>query len=533
MDCTNAFLPFEGTGYFSKIVADYLKQADTLRPFYQHTPDMDGIRSALQARKNTATDRNMLVTVLHEQYKGLDISAAVKSNINLLTSPDTFTITTAHQPNIFTGPLYFIYKIMHAVKLSEELTQQFPDNRFVPVYYMGSEDADLDELGFVNVGGQKLVWDTKQTGAVGRMKVDKAFLKIIQSIEGQIAVLPHGVELVTLFRFCYAEGKTIQQATLELVNHLFAAYGVVVVIPDEPQLKAAFIQTVTKELTEHFSHTVVEQTAAALSQHYKVQAAGREINLFYLLNDQRLRIELEGDRFTVQALQLSFTKEEILQELQANPDRFSPNVILRGVFQETILPNIAFIGGGGELAYWLELKNVFEAAGVPYPVLVLRNSFLFVEQEQKERLEKLGMKVSDLFTPTTDYINALVKSGTSNQLELTSELEEAAAFYQKLSGLAAAIDKSLTDHVAALEVKAIKKLQTLEKKMLRAEKDKFENGIRQITSLKASLFPGNSLQERTDNFSLFYGKYGAEWMDVIYRSSKGLQQEFGIIYAGK
>ncbi|MBH2004247.1 MAG: bacillithiol biosynthesis cysteine-adding enzyme BshC [Sphingobacteriia bacterium] len=531
MDCTTTFLPYEGTGYFSKITADYLKQADTLRPFYQYTPDLEGIRQSLEARKKTATDRNLLVSALHEQYSGLEISPKVKANIELLAAPNTFTITTAHQPNIFTGPLYFIYKIMHAVKLAEELAESFTGARFVPVYYMGSEDADLDELGFVNVGGQKLVWDTKQTGAVGRMKVDKAFLKIIQNIEGQVAVLPKGAALVELFRLCYTEGKLIQQATLELVNRLFADYGVVVVIPDHAGLKSAFTGTVTRELTRQFSHEAVVQTVQALSQHYKVQAAGRTINLFYLINDKRERIEPEGDHFTVQALQLRFTQEEILQELQQHPERFSPNVILRGVFQETILPNVAFIGGGGELAYWLELKKVFEAAGVPYPVLLLRNSFLFVEKEQQQRLEKLAMRQQDLFTDTTAYINALVKSSTANQLELTNELQEATVFYQKLESLAGAIDNSLTDHVAALKVKALKKLEELEKKMLRAEKDKFETTIRQITAIKAALFPGNNLQERTDNFALFYSKYGTEWMDVIYRSSKGLQQEFGVIYA--
>ncbi|HJV18828.1 MAG TPA: bacillithiol biosynthesis cysteine-adding enzyme BshC [Sediminibacterium sp.] len=530
MDCTTAFLPYEGTGYFSKIVADYLKQADTLRPFYRYTPDMNGIRSALDARKKTTTNRSLLVSALREQYSGLEISPEVSANIALLEAKHTFTITTAHQPNIFTGPLYFIYKIMHAVKLAEELAASFPEDRFVPVYYMGSEDADLDELGFVNVGGQKLVWETRQTGAVGRMKVDKAFLKIIQNIEGQIAVLPKGAALVELFRTCYTEGKLIQQATLELVNHLFADYGVVVVVPDHAQLKTAFIHTVTKELTQQFSHVAVEQTAAALSQHYKVQAAGRTINLFYLIDDKRERIEKEGDHFIVQQLQLRFSQEEILQELQQNPERFSPNVILRGVFQETILPNVAFIGGGGELAYWLELKKVFEAAGVPYPVLILRNSFLFIEQEQKERLNKLGMHHADFFIPTAEYINALVKSRSANQLELTVELQEATAFYQKLESRAGAIDNSLTDHVISLKVKALKKLEELEKKMLRAEKDKFEITIRQITALKAALFPGNNLQERTDNFSLFYSKYGTEWMDVIYCASKGLQQEFGIIH---
>ena len=531
MDCSIDYLPYETTGFFAKIVVDYLQQAEALQPFFEHEPTREGVRKSIEARKNFVTDRSLLVQSLNEQYKGIPLAEKVKTNIALLEKDHVFTVTTAHQPNIFTGPLYFIYKILHAVKLAEELGKQFPDNGFVPVYYMGSEDADLDELGYINVGGQKLVWQTPQTGAVGRMKVDKAFLLIIHAIEGQIAVLPYGNELISLFKKCYTEGKSIQQATLELVNELFESFGVVVVVPDSAALKSAFSKTITKELSEGFSHQLVEQTAAALSVNYKVQTAGRPVNLFYLIDDKRERIELEGDLYTVQALNISFTKEAMLTELREHPERFSPNVILRGVFQETILPNIVFIGGGGELAYWLELKNVFKAVNVPFPLLAIRNSFLFVEKDQHERVLKLKLNTTDLFTDTTALINAMVKAHSTNQLVLTAELAEANAFYEKLQALAGAIDHTLTDHVISLKSKSLKKLNDLEKKMLRAEKDKFETTIQQITQIKSALFPGNSLQERHDNFSLLYAKYGNDWIRTIYDSSEGLKQQFGIIYA--
>ena len=376
MDCTTAYLPYETTGYFSKIVTDYLNQSDALKPFYEFAPTLNGVKKAIAARNNIQTDRILLVNTLKAQYEGIAVSQKVTANIELLLQENVFTITTAHQPNIFTGPLYFVYKIMHAVKLAEELSSSIPEVKFVPVYYMGSEDADIDELGFINVGTEKLQWETKQTGAVGRMKVDKQFIQLIHSMEGQIGVLPFGNTMVDLFKSCYTLGKTIQKATLELVNLLFADYGVVIVVPDSAALKASFIPIIEKELKVQFSHSIVTKTANDLSVNYKVQAAGRPLNLFYLINDKRERIELINGEYHVQALSLVFSEAEILAELNSNPERFSPNVILRGLFQETILPNIAFIGGGGELAYWLELKNVFNAIGVPYPVLVLRNSFL-------------------------------------------------------------------------------------------------------------------------------------------------------------
>ncbi len=522
------YLPYASTGYFSKIVTDYLSQSPQLRPFYQHPPTIAGIRQSLEARKAFATPRKLLVEVLNEQYEGLVLPKKVKRNIEALANDNTFTVTTAHQPNIFTGPLYFIYKILHAVKLAEELSAEWPGYTFVPVYYMGSEDADLDELGYVNVGGQKLIWETRQTGAVGRMKVDKGLIKLIHAINGQAGVLPYGKELHELFTQAYAEGKTIQQATLELVNTLFGDYGLVVLIPDNARLKKAFQPVVEKELLEGFSHTIVADTIAQLGQHYKVQAGGREINLFYLLDNKRERIELEGERYEVKASALTFTQTEILQELKQYPERFSANVILRGAFQETVLPNIAFIGGGGELAYWLELKQVFAAVQIPYPVLVLRNSFLFMNKEQALRVEKLGFTYADLFKEEFTLVNTLVKRESENQLDLAKETEDAHAFYSGLKKITDAVDVTLTDHVAALEVQAVKRIKELEKKVLRAERTRYEIQQKQIAAIKQELFPGKSLQERVDNFSLHYAREGKGWIQTVYKLSFGLAPGFGV-----
>ncbi len=484
---------------------------------------------ALEAKKLQPINRKVLVDTLNAQYAGINLSAAVQKNINSLSTATTFSVTTAHQPNIFTGPLYFIYKIIHTIKLAEELSQLHPENYFVPVYYMGSEDADLDELGFANIGSEHLVWETKQTGAVGRMKVDAYFIKLITAIRGQIGVLPFGNELADLFSTCYTENKTIQQATLELVNALFGEFGLVILIPDNRLLKAEFAPVIRKELTEQFSQSIVQKTAHQLQKNYKVQAAGRPINLFYLLNDKRERIELIGDRYEIVALEKSFSKAEILAELSSFPERFSPNVILRGAFQETILPNIAFIGGGGELAYWLELKDVFNTIGVAYPVLMLRNSFLIVKQKQAQNLQALGIDYAAIFQSTLTIINKHVKLHSSNQLELAIEQKNMEIFYQQLLDRVNQVDVSLGEHILALKVKAIKQLKAVEKKILRAEKRKFETDIKQIESLKTQLFPMDNLQERHANFSSYYAQYGREWINHIYHISKGIEQQFGIV----
>lgn len=522
-------IPYSNTGYFADIVLDYLQQKPALSSFYQYQLTIEGVKQAITDRHEHRYDRETLVTALKKQYEGIELSNSVAENLERLLDKNTFTITTAHQPNIFTGPLYFIYKIIHAIKLADTLSQQVPSNHFIPVFFMGSEDADLDELGYFIVDGKKYQWQTKQTGAVGRMIVDKAFIALIDELAGQLNVLPFGEEIISIFRKAYQQGKTIQQCTLQLVNELFGSYGLIVLIPDGPALKQLFRPVIEKELREQFSHKAVEQAIAELSKNYKVQAGGRELNLFYLVDDKRERIEYSNSKYKVTQLQSEFTGEEILREVQEHPERFSPNVILRGVFQEMILPNIAFIGGGGEIAYWLELKKVFEQAGVPYPMLVLRNSFLLMDASQHELLNELGFSVDDFFKRTEVLLNELVKKESANQLSLSEEIGELNSFYHQLHETASAVDPTLGDHVNMLQAKALKRIIELEKKMLRAEKRKYEAEKRKIQKLKNTAFPNDSLQERVENLSRMYARHGRYFIENLYKHSLSLEQQFTVV----
>jgi bacillithiol biosynthesis cysteine-adding enzyme BshC len=528
MDCNISTLPYEKTGYFSSIVTDYLKQAEPLRPFYQHLPTVKGFKDAMEARKGIVNHRQLLSSELEMQYAGISTSQKVRDNIQLLLKENTFTVTTAHQPAIFTGTLYFIYKIIHTIKVSEFLKQQFPESDFIPVFYMGSEDADLDELGKIYLNAEKIVWDTKQTGAVGRMNT-KGLEKIIARVEGEMAVLPFGHQLVQLLKEVYLNSPDIQTATLKLIDTLFAEHGLVVLIPDNPNLKRVMVDVFKDDLFKQLPSTIVGKTIEQLSGHYKVQATPRQINLFYLKDDIRERIEQQGDTWKVVGQPIVFTKAELLKELEEFPDRFSPNVILRGLFQETILPNIAFIGGGGELAYWLELKNLFAHYRVPYPSIILRNSFLIVERKWKARIAKLGFRTTDFFKPKQELLTALVNRHKNGELKLVQELTEMEHLYRQLKDKAIHIDKSLEQHIEALQARSIKPLQELEKKMLRAEKRKYVDEERQIHSIKTALFPFDGLQERIENFMPYYAKWGIDFIGQLYKYSFTTEQLFVLL----
>lgn len=529
MNCIPQRLRYRQTGAFSKIVLDYLDDADQLRGFYAHRPTVEGLQQAIETRKGFATNRNVLVEHLHQQYNAVSLNDAVTKNIELLRREHTFTITTAHQPNLFTGPLYFLYKILHAIKLAADCKHQFAQYDFVPVYYMGSEDADVDELAHFWLNGEKKEWKTTQSGAFGRFVVDKELVKLIDAMAGEIGVDPFGNELATQLKNYYKVGSSIQQATFELVNDLFAEYGLIVLIADAAELKQQMKAVFEDELLQHNSSKLVEQTAKQLEQYYKVQAGGREINLFYLDEDIRERIEAKGEGYAVANTTIEFTKDEIIKELNEHPERFSPNVILRGLFQETILPNIAFIGGGGEIAYWLELKAVFDFYKIPFPALVLRNSFLLIEAKWKAKQEKWQLSNEELFQPAEALLNNLVIKESAEAVKLNGTYTEAEQLYELLRQKSAAVDATLVPHVEALKTKTLYRLQELEKKLLRAEKRKFTDQRRQMEQIKKALFPNNGLQERIDNFSPYYSKWGRELIHQLYEHSLSLEQEFVVL----
>jgi bacillithiol biosynthesis cysteine-adding enzyme BshC len=530
MDCTATRIPYRLTNAFSKIVLDYVAQENQLNYFFSHPPTISGIQKSIDERKKFNTNRNALVETLKVQYKGIPTSASSEKNIEILSRDTTFVITTAHQPNIFTGPLYFLYKILHAIRLAENCKTLLPAYDFVPVYYMGSEDADLDELGHFYINGEKKTWKTAQKGAVGRMKVDKGLLELVTEIRGQLVSLPHGEELLAMLTDAYKEGSLVQQATFKFVNALFAEWGLVVLIPDHPAMKSQMISLFEDELKNQTASGIVESMASKLeSAGYKVQAQPREINLFYLENDLRSRIEIKSGHYLVHDTTLKFTEDEILKELNEHPEKFSPNVILRGLFQETILPGIAFIGGGGETAYWLQLKTLFEHYKIPFPVLVLRNSFLLIEDRWNRFMSKLGFTAEDIFLSEAQLVNKLVTRDSPMQLSLDKTIQEASSLYDQIKNQAVQIDSTLEKHVDALKNTSLKRLMELEKKMLRAEKRKFSDQQRQVHALKEGVFPHDHLQERLDNFMPYYAKWGKEFLQELYKHTLNLEQEFVII----
>jgi len=524
-------LPYQQTGFFSKLIGDYLDKKEGLKPFYNHYCSLESFDQINKIRNQKTINRALLVEALVEQCKDIEISTLTKNNIQNLKNDNCFTVTTGHQLNLFTGPLYFIYKIVSAINLAKELKAKYPNDDFVPIYWMATEDHDFEEVNFFNLFKKRYTLSKNQNGAVGKMKLE-GVNELFAELKIDIGDRDSTEEIINLFSKFYSPEQTYTEAIKGIVNELFGKYGVVIVDGDDARLKSVMYNEFRDELLERKNHKLINSTSEKLKTlGYKAQVTPREINLFYLKDGLRERIIFEGDNYKVLNTEIQFSELEILEELKEHPERFSPNVVLRPLYQEKILPNLAYIGGGGELAYWLQLKEMFDANNISFPILVLRNSVLLIDKGSEKRLSKLEIKSTELFKPTDELINNYLKKGASIILELKEEEKTVEAVFEDMAKKAGSIDPSLEPMVKAELQKSLKSLKNIENRLIKAEKKKEEVAVNQIKNLKEKLFPNSSLQERNDNIISLLLFYGEDVIAELINQLHPLDKEFVILSA--
>ncbi|PTM08886.1 MAG: bacillithiol biosynthesis cysteine-adding enzyme BshC [Bacteroidetes bacterium] len=524
-------ISFKDTNYFSALICDYLDENEAIKPLYNRFPKLENFKDQIDEKSSSVllTSRTILVNALKNQYKNIDVFGLTDANIELLREKNSFTITTGHQLNLFTGPLYFLYKIISAINLSRELKTAYPDCNFVPVYWMATEDHDFEEINYFNFKGKKVQWSRGASGAVGHLNTE-GLDKVLEVFKTNLGFGENANYIKELFKRSYLEHNNLAEATRFLANELFGSYGLVIIDADDANLKSQFSPYVKRELIEQISFDKVSETSEKMNDlGFNVQVNSREINLFYLKEGLRERITFENDVYKVVDTNISFTKSEILEELEKHPERFSPNVIMRPLYQEVILPNLCYIGGGGELAYWFQLKSYFEAVNVPFPMLLLRNSVLIKTTKQSEKLDKLGITVKELFAKQDDLVNKQVKKLSTIDIDFSTQKEYLHQQFKALFQLAEETDKSFLGAVAAQEKKQLKGLTNLEKRLLKAQKRKLNDQISRITEIQDQLFPGQSLQERNLNFSELYLEFGDQLIQQLMLNLQPLKGEFLIL----
>lgn len=527
-------IPFSAMPMLAKTDRAYSTNDPLLRPFFRHLADWTSFGEVIKEKSKQQIDRITLVQTLRRQYSAFLPPLSTPLEIEWLSYNNTFTVVTAHQPSVFLGPLYFVYKIFSTIHVAKKLQSLYPENQFVPVFVIGGEDHDFEEISEINIFNKRITWqkDDTEGGAVGMMST-VSLKNALDELKNILGESPNATTIFEKIEIAYKNFNVYQDATQALLHSLFGEYGLIVLNMNDAALKHIFKPIMREEILTQASKKWVEQTQQDLQNlGFKSQAFAREINLFYMRKNLRERIVEENGIYKALNTDFTWTQSEILAELETQPEYFSPNVILRPLYQETILPNLAYIGGGGELAYWLERKAQFEHFKVNFPMLIRRNSFLFVDAASRNRLEKIGITLNDFLTGDTEggAIRQFLSRQHLTDTSLQSEKEMLIKIFDNIVHTAKKVDLTLEKSVLAEKTKQLQSIEQLENRLARAEKQKHDTTLQQIRALAQKLFPNGGLQERSDNFLPLYLRYGKTFFDTLLELADPFAPEMLVVW---
>jgi len=485
---------------YKKLVKDYLKDSKDVSNLHSGLPTWSRIESKIEESYYPSDIRNTLSHCLSEQYSS--VSAADEktiSNINLLKDSRTFSVTTGHQLNLFSGPQYVLIKIAQTIALAHQLKLKFPGYNFVPIYWMATEDHDVEEINHFYLFGKKIEWNALLNTVTGRLKTHEV-AKLKAEVIDKFSSSQETVKIVEEIFDIYSSSRNLAEAMRQLVHNLFPESGVVVLDPNNPSLKSLFIPLMKKEVTEKVVYKFISKTNDILTgSGYHVQINPREINLFYIGKDwSRKRIVANDQGYSVLDSTLKWSETELLKEIENSPERFSPNALFRPVYQEHVLPNLMTIGGPGEVAYWLQLKSLFSQLKVSMPLVLLRNSHAFLRTKEIDILTKHNLSYLDLFTHsdvlTKDIAKQLKTIDLSNE---GRELEEIIAEIQEKVVVA---HSGLKGRSVVFKNNILKEFKGINDKLIKSTKEKNNVLINRVLKVKNAQLPDGGLAERKLNF---------------------------------
>ncbi len=519
-------IPFAKAGILPSITLEYLTASKALEPFFHRRFSDEDFYSQLLEKKTeyTADRRALLTKVLRQQYDSAGIQPRnepmLNAQIEALTDDNTFVITTGHQLCLHTGPLYFLYKIISAIAMTRRLKSLYPEYSFVPVFWMASEDHDFDEVNHFHHNQVRFQWNLPEhTMPVGRLSM-KGYTEILDAYSSFLR--PHNAhtrEWLDILEDSYLNAHSLKDATRRLVHTLLGHYGVVIVDGDDSELKNSFRFLIKNEILHKISSQAVKATSEQIGKLWFAQVHPRDINFFYLSENGRFRITKDVDGRYHSGTHV-WTYSELESEIEKHPERFSPDVVTRPLYQEFILPNLAYIGGANELAYWFQLKGLFWANQVPMPILLLRNSFVMLKKKDFSFLEKYSISKNYIFFKTSEALKTLVRKNSPTDTHFDHYVREMNELYNKIQQYSSSIDKTLAGSVMAQKKRHEKGLEKLRSKVLKAEMKRNEWLAQKLLQLRQTVFPYDVLQERYENVGQYYCQYGKIWLNELVQTAE-------------
>ena len=520
-------IPRSKLPFFSKEEIDLIYHQEKLSKFIGLPFAIENFEKQIKAKKKlfTSEQRNTIARVLEDNYEKLSENEFALAQIALLKEENTYTVTTGHQLCLYGGPLYFFIKIIHTIRLSEALKEQYPDYNFIPIFWMASEDHDSAEIERLNIFGKEITWNHGQEGAVGKYNTEN-----LNEVKGQLLALFRTSKGSELDKYLSAmDGITYGAAFKSWVHNLFGEMGLIVLDADQRELKKQMIPVFQKDILENFSNECIEKTNQKLLQENRTpQIYSRKINVFYLEKNKRVRIvkNAAGD---YEAGKISFSKDALIALLNEHPNRFSPNVALRPILQELLLPNLCYIGGMAELKYWTQLKAVFENCNLPFPILQLRSNLLWIDKNAHKNMIQLGLIIEELFEQTELLQKKILAISDSNPIDI-EKISQAIETMEKAYLKSIKNDPGLKGWLGA-ELNRIKQQhKSIQKRIEKTKKSAFDGQLKKVAKLKENLFPNQKLQERTLNLLHFCNNSSPKQrLQELYNAIDPLTKDFTIL----
>jgi bacillithiol synthase len=506
------------------LVNRYLNKEEGMSPFCESFFTEDSFKKAIERRKNFPVNRGILHQVLDEQHREYyERFPQVASCVNAISDENTFTVTTGHQLCLATGPLFFIYKIASAVATARFISESEKIN-CIPVLWLASEDHDIEEISALHLFGKTVKYKGAYKGISGRLPTNdlQEFADELSQILGNS---PQAGQWKKWLNEPLQKRKHLADVVRDWVLELFAEHGLLVLDANHPELKRELAEIAKREIREEISFREVSQTSERIKQELgltdnELPLQARTVNWFYIEEDGRYRIDKNESAYELHHHHRKFTAEELLNEIEQHPRKFSPNVILRPLYQEKILPNLSYIGGPGELSYWLLLKSTFDAHRVYFPVLQPRASFFQTKEKNLERLGQLGFSHNDLLKPAEELQHSFLAKNNFEPVVIAEEMKQLENLFSNLEERASQIDKGLITNILAEKQKSLNALQQIEAKINKSKKQTFDKDLQFIRMMKDSFFPTGLPQERVENVLPYLLVLNKEWINYLIAQSK-------------
>lgn len=511
---------------------DYLYEFENVKDFYKNDFHNKEEYSGIFHRISESHDhsREALSQTLKVQYQGFNPSAKTQKNISALGDKKTLAVVTGQQLGILGGPLYTFYKLMSAIKLSTFLSERYDDYYFVPVFWLEGDDHDFNEVRGINLPNEnneiiKIGYDQEvedeedNKGSIGNLILNESLEKFYSELEKNLRVTEFTPQLLDKIKSFYTVGKTFKQAFKELLFWLFDQYGLVIFDPQDKNIKNLLKPVFKKEITNFRTHTEkLVKVSAKLEEIYHAQVKVRPVNLFYSYEEGRYLIEPVENEFRLKRKRKKFTLDEMLSHIDNEPENFSPNVLLRPICQDYVLPTAFYIGGPSEISYFAQVMPLYDFYNVEAPIIYPRASATIIEKNINSIIEKFGINLNELFQDPEGLKQKVIDSFSKTSVEdifngTTSQIDLA---FDQLKEKLFELDKTISDASSKYKEKIIKYVEELKGKAYDAQKRKHEITLRQIERVINVAFPNSILQEREINFIYFANKYGVEIINKLF-----------------